>query len=502
MKINTVNLILLLLAAPVSARLGDVRQARASPKVILHSEETSFRNQFIVAFDKPQPGNKGKSVLDIVNERAQARMPNHVKTRLAEQYTSVLNGGFVFTIDDSASEAEKAAILEDIASDPDVAFVEQDQLVEVNTATSVWGIDRIDDRAARDGTYEPFGSDSCDASSVRTYIIDTGIRLTHNEFTGRLLPGVTISGATDTDGSMNGNDCQGHGTHVAGTVGGSTVGVASNVELVPVRVFKCSGGIATSVIISGIEWALNDCPNKQKCVANLSVGGGYSSAQNAAIKSAYDQGMVMVVAAGNNGADACSYSPSSEPTAITVGAVDRDTDARSGWSNYGSCVDIFAPGMNIRSASHTDDTSLIIKTGTSMASPHVAGAAACYRGNHDASPAQVVTFLKEHATMGVVTNLGGSPDGLLYIGSEAAGPVTETTVAAPVTTTASTTTSTAAAPVTTTTTTTTTPATTTTTTTTRQPVCTCNDFDRKTCDGQCGGRCWFYKKGGGACLGD
>ena len=492
----TFNLILLLLAVPVSARLGDVRQARANPKIILHPEETSVKNQFIVAFDKPQKGNKGKSVLDIVNERALARMPDFVKTRLAEQYTSVLNGGFVFTIDDSTTEAEKAAILADIASDPDVAFVEQDQFVELNAATSVWGLDRIDDRTVRDGTYEPFGVDSCDASSVRVYVIDTGIRLTHNEFTGRLLPGVTVSGAEDTDGNRNGNDCQGHGTHVAGTVGGSTVGVASNVELVPVRVFKCSGGIATSVIIAGIDWSVNDCPNKQKCVANLSVGGGYSSAQNAAIKSAHDHGMVMVVAAGNNGADACNYSPSSEPTAITVGSVDKDTDARSGWSNYGSCVDISAPGLSIKSASHADDVSLVTKTGTSMASPHVAGAAACYRGNHDATPAQVVTFLKEKATKGVITNLSGSPDGLLYIGSEASGPVVETTstIAAPVTTT----TTTAA-------TTTTTPATTTTTTTTttiQQPVCNCSDFNRKTCDGQCGGRCWFYNKGGGTCLGN
>jgi subtilisin family serine protease len=249
------------------------------------------------------------------------------------------------------------------------------------------------------------------ASNVHAYIIDTGIRLTHNEFGGRATWG------TNTAGGPN-DDCNGHGTHVAGTVGGATYGVAKEVKLVAVKVLGCSGSGSTTGVVAGINWvAANRMP---PAVANMSLGGGASSAIDAAIAGATAEGLnkpnvTFVVAAGNSGANACNYSPARAPSAITVGAT-TSTDARASYSNFGGCLDIFAPGSGITSAWKNNNTQIKTISGTSMASPHVAGVAALYlSGNAGAYPSAVTTALINNATTGKVTGAGsGSPNRLLF----------------------------------------------------------------------------------------
>ncbi len=250
---------------------------------------------------------------------------------------------------------------------------------------------------------------------MNAFIIDTGIRPDHVEFTGRLLPGYTA--INDANGTT---DCNGHGTHVAGTVGGTSWGVAKQVSLVPVRVLDCKGSGTWSGIIAGIDWVANN--PLRPAVANLSLGGSKSSAVNAAVAGAVAKGVTMVVAAGNSNANACNYSPSSEPSAITVGAT-ANGDARATYSNYGSCVDIFAPGTAVTSAWNTGSSASNTISGTSMASPHVAGVAAlALQANPAASPAAITSFLVSKATAGVVTSAGtGSPNRLVYSSSRSAG---------------------------------------------------------------------------------
>jgi subtilisin family serine protease len=298
---------------------------------------------------------------------------------------------------------------EDVAAlraDPDVAYVEQDQEVFASTTQSgaTWGLDRIDARAGLSGTF----SYTSTGANVNAYIIDTGIRGTHTEFTGRVRAGFTA--INDRNGTT---DCNGHGTHVAGTVGGTTYGVAKRVTLYPVRVLNCRGSGTNSGVIAGIDWVADR--HVKPAVANMSLGGGASQAINDAVQRAVTKGITMVVAAGNDGANACSYSPASAPNAITVGAT-TSTDARSSYSNFGSCVDVFAPGSSITSAWYRSDTQTNTISGTSMASPHVAGVAALYlQGSPGATPSAVAAAIKGGATTGAVTSAGsGSPNLLLY----------------------------------------------------------------------------------------
>ncbi len=275
-----------------------------------------------------------------------------------------------------------------------------------------WGIDRIDQRSLPlNNTYACAG----DGTGVMAYIVDTGI-YAHNDFSARLIPGVSyVSGSSSTI------DCNGHGTHVAGTVGGTQYGVAKNVGLVPVRVLDCSGRGYTSGVISGLNWIANrynepaDALYGQPAVVNMSLGGGSSKSLDDAVAALVDLGITVVVAAGNDNADASNYSPAGEESAITVGAT-TNTDSRASYSNYGSVVDIFAPGSAIVSAWISSATSTATLNGTSMAAPHVAGAAAVYLGiNTSATPAQVVTALVNSSTANVVGNPGsGSPNRLLY----------------------------------------------------------------------------------------
>lgn len=481
MKLIKTTFLLLLFTGPVLARLGEVER-----KLIFANEDTAVENEFIVAYKRRQNPKKAMGLLEKANVNSAK-----AKARIHEQYGNVLNGGFSFSLPSDMTPSERQEVLLEMAKDPNIAFIEQDQTVVVEEATNFWGLDRIDDVSNdRDGTYFPLNN--CAAPNVRAYVIDTGIRSTHVDFGGRVD---TASGYNFFDDNNDAEDCQGHGTHVAGTIGGTDSGVANDITLVPVKVFGCTGATSMSIVIKGIDYAATDC-NGRDCVANMSLGGGHSSAQNQAVADAHRRGVVMVAAAGNDyGGDACGLSPASEPTAITVGSVTK-YDSRSSFSNIGTCVNIFAPGSNILSASFSGDTSFTYKSGTSTASPHVAGAVACYLGaNPGADPDTVAAFLDSTATVGAIANVGeGSPNKLLYIGQTDSTPPT-TTQATSTTTTQPATTTTSATTTSTSTTSATQPAATTGTlgtevAPTTPSVCSCSDFGRRRqCRGQCNGTC-------------
>lgn len=297
--------------------------------------------------------------------------------------------------------------LADLRTDPDVLLVEQDSRVTISAdqTNPTWGLDRIDQRNRPvDGLYRY----DLTGQGVRSYVIDTGIRTSHTEFSGRTAPGYTaINDGRGTD------DCNGHGTHVAGTVGGSVYGVAKQTTLVPVRVLNCQGSGTNAGVIAGMDWVTANAV--RPAVANMSLGGGASTATDSAVARMTNAGVTVVVAAGNESQDACNVSPARAASAITVGST-TSTDARSSFSNFGTCLDMFAPGSSITSAWYTSNTATNTISGTSMASPHVAGAAALYlQANSSATPAQVTSALTGQATTGLVTSPGsGSPNRLLY----------------------------------------------------------------------------------------
>ena len=307
-----------------------------------------------------------------------------------------------------------AAVAERIAADPTVAYVEQNhrfRVTDTQAPTPSWGLDRIDQRSADlDQSYTYPTS----AGNVRAYVIDTGIRITHNEFGGRARSGFDAidGGAAD--------DCHGHGTHVAGTIGGSSYGVAKAVTLIAVRVLDCDGSGTTAQVVAGLDWVTADHPAGVPAVANMSLGGDADQAIDDAVAGAIADGVSVSVAAGNEDTDACTRSPARAPAAITVAATGGyfgSNDERAYFSDYGSCVDIFAPGVEIESAFNDSDTATESLSGTSMASPHVAGAAALILSEHPAyTPAQVRNALVDNATPEVVEDPGvGSPDVLLYV---------------------------------------------------------------------------------------
>ena len=257
--------------------------------------------------------------------------------------------------------------------------------------SATWGIDRIDQtNLPLNKTY----SYTSNGSGVKAYVIDTGINTTHVEFAGRIGKGANFVG--DRRGV---EDCNGHGTHVSGTIGGTTYGVAKAVTLIPVRVLNCQGSGTTTGVVNGIDWVAKN--NSGSAVANLSLGGGISTAIDAAINGLINKGVTVVVAAGNSGADACGSSPARVPAAITVGASDS-SDKQASFSNYGSCVDLYAPGVGITSSWIKSTTATNSISGTSMASPHVAGVVARYlQANPTSSPASVAAALLNAATQRV-----------------------------------------------------------------------------------------------------
>ncbi|MBL0176375.1 MAG: S8 family serine peptidase [Ignavibacteria bacterium] len=325
--------------------------------------------------------------------------------------------------------------LEGIKRNPNVDFIEPDGIATINgsqTNPPSWGLDRVDQTALPLNQVYNYPNDGTD---VDVYIIDTGIRADHQEYNGRVS-----SGWDFIDNDNNTADCQGHGTHVAGTVGGVTTGIAKNVHLIGVRVLNCSGSGTWSQVIAGIDWVTAN--HNGPSVANMSLGGGYSASVNQAVATSVASGVVYAVAAGNNGAVACNYSPASAPTALTVGATGSN-DARASFSNYGSCVDLFAPGVGITSSTMTGTNTYASWNGTSMATPHVAGVAAIYlSANPTATPAQVMSALIGNATSGVLSGIGtGSPN--LLLNNNVTGPPPPAPPAAPSNLTATTTSPTA-----------------------------------------------------------
>lgn len=294
--------------------------------------------------------------------------------------------------------------LQSLEQNSRIAHIEQDQYMYAsytqNNAT--WGLDRIDQRSGRNGryTYNRTGN------GVHAYILDSGVRGSHQEFSGRMGNGFTTIG-------NNAGDCNGHGTHVAGTVGGTTYGVAKKATIHSVRVLGCDGRGSTSGIIRAVQWVGYN--HIKPAVANMSLGGGTSYALDNAITSATNRGVLFVVAAGNSNRNACNYSPARSSSALTVGST-TSSDYRSDFSNYGNCVNIFAPGSSITSAWSTSNYATNTISGTSMASPHVAGVAALYlEANPNASPTAVRNAIINSATRNTVRGAGyGSPNIFLY----------------------------------------------------------------------------------------
>ena len=310
-----------------------------------------------------------------------------------------------------------AAAAARLRGNPAVDFVEQDQIVTANTtqAGATWGLDRIDQRALPLSTTYNYTSTG---AGVTVYIIDTGIEITHPDFGGR----ASVLSDQIGDG-RNGIDCHGHGTHVAGTVGGNTWGVAKSVTLKAERVLDCSGSGSNAGVIAGVDAVTADHAAGAPAVANMSLGGGFSQALNDAVTNSINDGVTYALAAGNGNAfgqpvNACNSSPASTPSAITVGAT-TSADHEASFSNYGTCLDILAPGVGITSSWLNGGTNTI--SGTSMASPHTAGAAARYLStNPAATPDAVRSFLVGQATSGVITlnsRKRKTPNLLLYLGA-------------------------------------------------------------------------------------
>ncbi|HEX8439209.1 S8 family peptidase [Archangium sp.] len=351
--------------------------------------------EYVVVLKAPAPGEKS------------------LKPALAAESLTARFGGRVFFTYEHALRGFASRMTEEqaraMAAAPEVEYVEQNGLVSISESQpeATWGIDRLDQHdLPLNQTYLYNAS----GRGVHAYIIDTGIRVSHNEFGGR----AEHSFDSIEDGEK-GNDCNGHGTHVAATVGGNLYGVAKGVRLHAVRVLNCKGSGSIAGVIAGVDWVAN---NRQlPAVANMSLGGGKSDALDDSVRRAVAAGITFVVAAGNENADACTRSPARTSEAITVGATSND-DARASFSNWGRCVDVFAPGHEILSAWPTDDASTRVLSGTSMAAPHVAGVAALFlERNASATPAAVSSALVDNSTDGKVAKRGKcSPNRLMFSG--------------------------------------------------------------------------------------
>jgi subtilisin family serine protease len=350
--------------------------------------DRAIQNRYIVVLDRDATGRRGD--VEANAREIEEIVPEWVGT-VTQRFNHAINGF-------AALMTEEQALA--VSDDPRVAFVEEDSVMEalITQSNPPWGLDRI---GQRDLPLNAAYSYTTTGTGVNAYIIDTGVRRTHTQFGGRAFVGFDAIG----DG-QNTNDCNGHGTHVAGTVGGSTYGVAKGVRLFAVRVLNCGGSGSTSGVIAGVDWVTAN--HIDPAVANMSLGGGASTALDNAVRNSIAAGVTYAVAAGNSNTNASNSSPARVTEAITVGATTR-TDQRSSFSNFGSVVDIFAPGSSIPSAWYTSNTATATLSGTSMASPHVAGVVARYlQANPSATPAQARNELVAVATL---NRLSGIPSG-------------------------------------------------------------------------------------------
>ena len=349
-------------------------------------------------------------ITEIIEEEAESATANYHGV-LKQVYSNAIHG-FAAKLD---SDGLQCAL-----NDPRVESVEEDGIIQINVGS--WGLDRIDDEdLPLNNSYKPtFGNGG---EGVTAYIIDTGILASHEEFEDRATQEYNSAGGSNVD-------CNGHGTHVAGTIGAKMYGVASKAKLVGVKVLSCSGSGSYSGVIAGIDWVKANA--NKPATANMSLGGGKSAAVNAAVKGLVDSGVTTVVAAGNNNGDACKISPASEVSAITVGSTTK-TDGRSSFSNWGACVDIFAPGSDITAPWIGSNDATRTISGTSMASPHVCGGVVLYLGkNPNLSPQGVLGMLLADSIADTITNVGNAtPNKFLYVGSHQTPTVSPAPTSAP-----------------------------------------------------------------------
>lgn len=401
LALATTTLLAGMLATPAASAPRSERASGVTGEILGDAGATVVPDSFIVVLKDSAAGGRAGTRQSTVSRLAE-ELADRFGIRPDRVWGDVLHG---FSVRTSEAVARR------LAGHPAVAHVERDRTVQLATTqpNAPWNLDRIDAPLGLSSSYNYVS----EGYPVRAYVVDSGIHISHQEFGGQAYYGYDA-----VDGTLPADDCVGHGTHAAGTIGGTTYGVAKNVVLVAVRVTGDCTGLPTSVatLIDGINWVAADhSPWDPPAVANIGVTTGLHNALNTAVANLVIDGVTVTVPAGNSNSNACNYSPGVVPTVLTVGAT-QSNDSRPSFSNWGSCLDLFAPGVNILSAMYTSNTATVSWNGTSHAAPHVAGAAARVLGNNPTwTPAQVHSYLTTVANP-AVTNAGtGSPNRLLYL---------------------------------------------------------------------------------------